>query len=208
MADLQFKVDLKPYRKGMSYIQKNQVPFAASLALTEAAGHVGLSWQDEMRKRVDRPTPFTVGAVTVIPARKTRLVATVLVKEKAAEYLQPFVDGGKHFLGGKRALLAPKNVPLNAYGNLPRNKIKALKAAGAFSGAIKLRSGETVSGIWQRVKAGPGAAGRHLKLLVRFAEPQEVKQRLRFYDRANDVAFKAFAAAFPKAFARAMATLR
>lgn len=206
--EAQLKVDLSGLTKGMNEVQRKQLPFAMAMTLTEVAGHVGLGWQDEMKAGLDRPTPFTLNAVAVMPARKTRLISTVLIKDIAAEYLAPFVDGGVHALGRKRAILAPKNVGLNQYGNLPRTKVATLKGKpGVYVGPLKLRSGAVVSGVWQRPTAkrnGP----THLKLLVRFADPLPVEQHLPLKERALTDVARAFGPAFAKNFNHAMATAR
>lgn len=214
MMELGVKVDLSGYRRGMKDVFKKQAPFARATALTITAGHVAKGWQDAMKTGLDRPTPFTIGAVTVRAARKTNLVATVYLKDIAAQYIEPFVDGGPHFLGGKKALLTPKGVATNQYGNLPKGKIASLKGKpGVYVGAIKLRSGQTVSGVWQR-QAGKGKGrakvqgGAALKLLIRFSDPQPVKQKLPLFERAEAIVLKTYPEAFALAFNHAVATAK
>lgn len=213
----EIKTDLKAFTKGMADVAKRQIPFAMANALTATAGRVGLDWQDEMRTHLDRPTPFTQNSVAVNGARKSNLVATVRIKDIAAAYLEPFVVGGPHFLGAKKGLLTPKNVPLNAYGNLSKGKLAALKAKpGVFVGQIRLKSGQVVNGVWQRdlvakrkamrTKAPALAGATALKLLIRFTDPQPVKQHLAFYARAEASVRKHFDAEFAKAFAQAQRT--
>lgn len=231
--ELDIQVDLRGLKKGMSSIFKKQLPFATAQALTMTAGAVGVAWQQEMRSKLDRPTPFTLNSVAVLPARKSNLVATVLLKDVAAAYLEPFVDGGPHALGGKKGMLTPKAVPLNQYGNLSRRKIAALKAdKDVFVGPVRLKSGMVVSGVWkrgqrgERRKGGYGTKGSHniknneamglkgynnrttLKLLVRFTDPEPVRQRLDFKGRAEAAVRKTFEPNFTKAFAAAMASAR
>lgn len=215
--DVAFRVDTSGVKAGLDDFAKKQLPFATALALTSTAGYVGQGWQDEMRDVLDRPTPFTVGAVAVIPARKTTLIATVYIKAVAAEYLAPFVFGGVHFLGQKRGLLTPKAVPLNAYGNLSRNKLAQLKnRKNVHIGAVRLRSGQVVNGVWQRgtpaarkrlARAG-GDGGGTLKLLIRFSDPQRVTQRLDFAGRAEIAVRTHFVEELGKGLARAMASAK
>lgn len=206
--ELAARVDLPLLRKGLKDVQRKQIPFATSLALTSTAGHAAVGWQDEMRAVLDRPTPFTLGAVAVRPARKTRLIATVYLKDVAAAYLEPYLEGGPHFLGGKRGLLTPKNVPLNAYGNLTRGKLAQLKGRqGVYLGGVKLRSGQVVHGAWQRL-GGRAKGGHHLKLLIRFSDPLAVTQRLDFVEPTKRAIAEHFNDEFAKAFNHAMATAR
>lgn len=205
---IEIRTDVKTWARGMDAWRKKQIPFALSLALTSTAGRVGQAWQAEMRQDLDRPTPFTLNSVRVIGARKTRLISTIFVMDKAGAYLEPFVVGGRHFLGAKKGLLNPKNVPLNAYGNLTKGKLKSLKAkAGVFVGPVKLRSGQVVNGVWQR-RGGKGqpSGPRGLQLLIRFTDPQEVKQRLRFAEVAEKTVRAHFEAEFAKALKHALAT--
>ncbi len=71
----------------------------------------------------------------------------------AATYLEPFEEGGIHKLNSS-ALLNPKNIKLNKYGNLPRNKLSSLKNKdNVFVGELSTRYGKGVNGVWQRKKA-------------------------------------------------------
>lgn len=215
MMQPEFRVDMSQLGKGLNEFARRQLPFAASLALTATAGEVGVAWQDEMESVLDRPTPFTVKSVAVRPARKSDLRATVYIRDIAAEYLEPFVDGGPHFLGKKQGILAPKAVGLNAYGNLPRNKVASLKGkSNVYVGRVQLKNGREISGVWQRPtqaarkRVGKTGGAAPLKLLIRFSDPLPVTQRLRFYERAEATVARAFASHLGPALARAMASAR
>jgi hypothetical protein len=206
--DLELRVDAKPMVKAFRKIRADQLPFAQSLALTMTAGDVGLEWQDVFVKELDRPTPFTVNSVAVIPARKSRLVARVLVKDIAAQYLEPLVDGGPHFLGKKQGLLGPRDVKLNAYGNLSRGKLASLKRKkGVYVGPIKTKGGQVVNGVWERRPAKKGLPA-HLKLVIRFADPLPVENRLDLITPTRRVVLGRFPLNFAKAFNHAIATMR
>lgn len=210
-----FSVDVRPLTKGFSDLKRKQLPYATALALTATAGHIGVAWQDEMLDVLDRPTPFTLKSVGVRGARKTRLIASVFVKDIASEYLAPYVFGGLHSLGKKKGLLTPIGVPVNAYGNLPRNKLAQLKnRSGVHVGAVKLRSGQVVNGVWKRpTNAARRRAGRQggsaaLKLLIRFDDPQPVTQHLDFRGRAEAAIRAHFVPEFSRALAKALATAK
>jgi hypothetical protein len=85
----------------------------------------------------------------------------VQARKIAAQYLAPYVYGEDRFLGGKKAMLVPRDVGLNQFGNLPRNKLKTLKGKpNIFVGTIKFKkSGKTISGIWQRPDNGLRRSG-------------------------------------------------
>lgn len=210
----EFRVDMSGLAKGLNEVARKQFPFAMSLALTATAGEIGLAWQDEMASELDNPTPFTLKSVAVRPARKSNLSATVFIRDIAAEYLEPFVDGGPHFLGSKRGLLTPKNVAVNQYGNLTRNKLSSLKGrANVYIGKVRTKGGDEISGVWQRptaaaIRRAPKGSSPGLKLLIRFSDPLPVKQHLRFYERAEALVAKAFTAHFAEALERALATAK
>ncbi|MCW6612354.1 hypothetical protein NFB55_17380, partial [Yersinia ruckeri] len=122
---------------------KKQIPFAAAQALTSVARQIAAAQKVGMQRNLDNPTPFTVNSVGSFGARKDRLQARVFVRDIAAGYLEPFEFGGVHKLNGK-ALLNPKNLKLNKYGNLTRNKMSQLKAKdNVFVGDV-----DGVNGVW------------------------------------------------------------
>ena len=74
-------------------------------------------------------------------ARKDDLTAIVFVKPIAARYLLPYEEGGDHVLPG-RALLNPKDIKLNANGQLPRGILARLKARpDIFIGPVQTKTG-------------------------------------------------------------------
>ncbi|ATW30290.1 hypothetical protein BJP41_08160 [Candidatus Williamhamiltonella defendens] len=127
---------------------KKQIPFATARALTSTARKIQEAQKDNLQSRLDNPTPFTVHSVASTAARKTKLNAKVLIRPTAAEYLAPEEFGGTRHLGGK-ALLNPKGVRLNKYGNLPKGKLSGLEA----NPNVFARSVDGASGFWQRKKS-------------------------------------------------------
>ena len=140
---------------------------------------------------------FTLRGIGYTPASKTSLTATVFIRETQAKYLDLQVTGGTEY-PKHRALLKPAAVPLNQYGNLPRNKVKQLLARkDVFSGRVR-----GVGGIWQRVGM------RQLKLLVAYKSEQVVKPRLDFYGIGKRVVARRFEPNFNAALRLALATAR
>lgn len=176
---------------------RKQIPFAIAQAMTSVVRKIEDAQKVAMQRSLDNPTPFTVKSVKSRGARKSDLKAKVFVMNTAAAYLEPFEIGGVHKLNGS-ALLNPKDIKLNKYGNLPRNKMSALKSKeNTFIGDI---SG--VNGVWQRKKAKKGKKGRKRlqrstngtrrdkkkqpmpKLLIRFGDALPVEPVLGYQDRA------------------------
>ena len=218
--------NLNQVTRGLNDLAQKQLPFATALALTSLAKIVRDEETDNIARTFASPTPFTLKSVGVTAARKTRLQSTVFVKDIAAAYLEPYEFGGVHHLNG-RALLNPKGVLLNQYGNLPRNALAKLKSQpDVFVGSVTFKkSGQTVSGVWRRPPAGPqvvtnqrgpkgrksnvvGGARAGLKLLIRFGDALPVREHLDYRARARRVIEQNFNREFALAIAKAIATAR
>lgn len=193
---------------------RKQIPFATALAMTAVVRKIEDAQKVAMQRNLDNPKPFTVKSVKSRGARKSDLKAKVFVMNTAAAYLEPFEVGGVHKLNGS-ALLNPKDIKLNKYGNLPRNKLSSLKSKeNTFIGDIG-----GVNGVWQRKKAKKGKKGRNRlqrspngtrrdrkkqpmpKLLIRFGDALPVEPVLGYQDRA----MKMTQALLPQEINRAMA---
>lgn len=176
---------------------RKQIPFATAQAMTSVVRKIEGAQKVAMQRHLDNPTPFTVKSVKSRGARKSDLKAKVFVMNTAAAYLEPFEIGGVHKLNGS-ALLNPKAIKLNKYGNLPRNKLSSLKSKeNTFIGDVG-----DINGVWQRKKAKKGKKGRKRlqrspngtrrdkkkqpmpKLLIRFGDALPVEPVLGYQDRA------------------------
>ncbi|EOV9071111.1 hypothetical protein F3L16_06430 [Morganella morganii subsp. morganii] len=202
-------------------ILRKQIPFATAQAMTAVARKIEGAQKVAMQRNLDNPTPFTVKSVKSRGARKSDLKAKVFVMNTAAAYLEPFEIGGVHKLNGS-ALLNPKDIKLNKYGNLPRNKMPALKSKeNTFIGDIG-----GVNGVWQRKKAKKGKKGRKRlqrspngtrrdkkkqpmpKLLIRFGDALPVEPVLGYQDRAMKMTQALLPQEINRAIAEAIRTAR
>jgi hypothetical protein len=142
------------------------------------------------------------------------------MKDITAKYLAPYESGGVHVLPSK-ALLNPKDIKLDQYGQLPKSTLARLKARpDIFIGPVTTKAG-IVNGVWQRstspnakvkgrggrVLRGANKTGR-LKLLIRFGDALPVRKQLRFGLTAKRIVDAKLAPAFAEAMARAEATAR
>ncbi|XTZ39562.1 hypothetical protein ACQYRI_06095 [Salmonella enterica] len=203
--------ELKTLSSQLRKLQK-QIPFATAQALTAVARKIEAAERTALQRHLDNPTPFTVKSVGSRGARKDSLTATVFVRYTAAAYLEPFEFGGQHKLNGS-ALLNPKDIKLNKFGNLSRNKLSQLKAKpNVFIGDVG-----GVNGVWQRKKprgqknkkrAKRSTNGTRRdrvkqptpKLLIRFGDALPVTPVLGYMERANTMA----KALMPKGLSRAI----
>ncbi|WP_311968904.1 hypothetical protein [Pseudomonas baltica] len=132
-------------------IELRQIPFATVLALTETAKLVKARLEDEMRSVFDRPTPYTMNSLRLIPATKQRMEARVWIKDEAdgaqpaTKWLTPEVYGGPRNNKRSEALLRSRGIlsegkflvpgrgaALDSYGNIGRGQLqKILSGLGA-----------------------------------------------------------------------------
>ncbi|TPG62568.1 hypothetical protein [Ewingella americana] len=200
---------------------KKQIPFATAQALTSVARQIAAAEKTAFQRKLENPTPFTVNSVGFVGSRRDNLTAKVYVRDIAAGYLEPFEFGGVHKLNGQ-ALLNPKDIKLNKYGNLTRNKLSQLKAKpDVFIGDI-----DGINGVWQRVKKKKGKKGKKRqkrsangthrvrekapmpKLLIRFGDALPVKPTLGYMDRAEKMAAALMPGALSKAINEALKTAK
>lgn len=212
--------DLRDLSRQLEAIKK-QIPFAMARAMTSTVQQIRDAEKLALQRRLDNPTPFTVNSVRAAAATKNNLVARVFVMDTAAAYLDPFEVGGSHKLNGQ-ALLNPKNIKLNKFGNLSRNKLAQLKAKpNVFIGDV-----DGVNAVWQRRKPLKGRKGkkrkkrspngthrprakqRAPKLLIRFGDALPVQPVLGYMARANTMAKALLPQEITKALAEAMRTAK
>ncbi|EIP0506865.1 hypothetical protein LRN96_000807 [Escherichia coli] len=210
---------LKDLSNQLKQLQK-QIPFATAQAMTKVVRQIELAQKTAFERHLESPTPFTVKSVGSVAARKNNLTAKVFVRDTAAGYLEPFEFGGEHKLSGS-SLLNPKNIKLNKYGNLPRNKLSQLKAKpNTFIGDVG-----GVNAVWQRrklktkkgkkrAKRSPNGTRRDKvkqrapKLLIRFGDALPVQPSLGYMDRANTMANALLPSALNQAIADALRTAK
>lgn len=208
MPGISVKSNIEEVLRWNDRFVRDQVPYAASVALNKTAFDVREAEIENLFKVFDGVTPFTKGGMRYEKATKRYLVASVYVEpDVRQDYLLPYEIGGRHFLGTKRALIEPKAARVNQYGNLPRNALRNAKAKpGVFVGTVKTAKG-SVGGVWQRTPARRGNPGG-LKLLMRFTDPLPVKEHLNFQGVAFARASAVFTAHFEAAMVQAIATAR
>ncbi len=209
---------LKDLSKQLNTLQK-QMPFAMAQAMTKVVRQIEAAQKTAFERHLDNPTPFTVKSVGSVAARKNSLRAKVFVRDTAAGYLEPFEFGGEHKLNGS-ALLNPKDIKLNRFGNLPRNKLSQLKAKpNTFIGDVG-----GVNAVWQRRKPmkakkkrakrsangtrRPKRKQRSPKLLIRFGEALPATPVLGYMERSRAMASGLLPGAISAAIAEAIRTAK
>lgn len=140
--------------------------YAQAVALTKTAKQLETASNASTETAFDKPVAFTKRSAAIRPAVKSRLIATVFIKDIQAAYLEKQETGGRR-LPKRRYIPVPSATRRNANGNMPRGHIKALVNSGnTFQGTVR-----GVTGIWQRLP------GRRLALLVNYALTADYDKR-------------------------------
>ncbi|WP_419900704.1 hypothetical protein [Roseomonas sp. USHLN139] len=181
-------------------VQRNQVPFATAKALTSVAQLGANAIRRDLPSIFDRPTPFTMRGPAFQPATKSSLTARVFIRATQAEYLTLQETGGTR-QPKKTAIVMPRAIRRNQYGNMAARALQQLKASkrkDIFVG-----------------KAPSGQGGFYLKLpddklrpLVTFISQARYKPRFQFRARVAKVVKASMGPAFAEELARAIATAR
>ena len=137
--------DLNPLIRSLD-LRRDQVPYAAKLALDATAKATKAAEIEEMKRVFDRPTPYTLNAIFTKNATKQNLEARVWLKDTSTtfggdHYLTPQIVGGTRQVKRfeqmlRQVLVVPQDfvaVPGNAakldeYGNISRGQIQQLLA--------------------------------------------------------------------------------
>jgi hypothetical protein len=216
--------DLRRVTRSLGQLAEKQIPFATATGLNDLGKMVKVAEVAEVKKELPTSKPFTLNSVRQVRANKGRQQTEIYLGDIAAKYLGPYITRGRHYLNS-RALLNPKTVDLDQYGNIPRRKLAALKASkDVFFGTIHFKNGTSISGVWMRgkVAAGPPASAHgkkkvmpavvaqrsKLTLLVRFGDALPVRQHIDWEGTAQRIVTANFNRVFGRAMAKAIATAR
>jgi len=199
---MKVETNIKDIVKGLSDFEKKQLPYATSKALNDTAFQVKDALVAQMKQKLNNPTPFTLRAVKVKKATKKSLYAEIFISDAQAEYLKRVYYGGTKY-PKKKALVTPtKDLKLNKYGNITRNKVKTvLNSKNYFSGTVKGKGG-TRSGIFRKYKTG------RIKQIIMWQQKREDKKILEFDKVVKGVAESNIDDNFQRALQYAISTAR
>ena len=214
-AKLGFNVqsNVKAFNRSLTNIQKQQLPFAISLALNETAGDVAQTQKKQASEVFDRPTPFFIRGIAGKKgfkgkrATKRKLVATVIPGytksglggpgKRVNDAMRLQSEGGTRRPGNKIPI-ATEHLRVNKYGNLRRNQVKnTLAKANTFSAG---RAEGVKPGIYQRDRDGS------LKILISYNQSAVYKKKFPFHEIGRGVGRSKFDRNLSKAMKRAIKT--
>ena len=164
MASIQLNIDTSGLNKAQLWLAQiqNQMPFAASKALNEAAKQAAKDLNQSTNQYFDRPTRFTKNAYRVSKfSNKRDLVAELSPRPIQERYLLPSIRGGirPQRPSERRLRLSPAYRPgpdarLNASGNMSKPAIiKALKGGPEWF-TLAEKKGKLQPGIYRRRGSG------------------------------------------------------
>ena len=182
MAGIQVSIDASGINKAQAWLAQiqEQLPYAASRALNDAAKQMAADLNKSTASYFDRPTRFTQNAYSVSSrSSKTNLVAEIRPKPIQERYLLPSIRGGvrpqrpsERRLGGASPAWRPgRDARLNASGNMSKAAVvKAIKGGpGLFT--LRDRKGKLRPGVYQRMK------GKGIKSVLLFNELPNIPKR-------------------------------
>lgn len=129
--------------RSLNNLKTSQLPFAAANALTQAAHKVREAERVEMQRVFDRPTPFTLNAFQVVPARKNNLVAEVRYKDvmpyTGKHFLEVQAEGGPRPMTGFERLLSRADIGAGDFAGVIPARTATRDAYGNWSGGERQR---------------------------------------------------------------------
>jgi len=201
------KADLDNLKRNLTRLERDQVPFAASLAINNLASDVANAITAQMDRYLDNPTPFTEKAYQMRPgtfrgqrASKRDLVAVVEPAKIQGEYLKYQIVGGTR-LPKQTAILVPtRKAPLNKYGNLPKGRRKAMISGekGFFSAG---KREDKTPGIYKSLR-------KTIQPMAFYVDQATYKPIFPIDKIAGGVIRNRFARRFQEALKRALSTAR
>jgi hypothetical protein len=207
---ISIKANLHLLTENLQKLEK-QIDFIAAKALSDIAIDVQKATTRQLKKDLISPTPFTQRAIRYKRASKRNLQSMIYIARIQSEYLKFQIVGGSK-RPKNRAIVIPKNIRLNKYGNMPRRKVQMLLAKhDTFSGTVK-----GIAGIWQRgVRSKKGRFSttkvkrrNNVKLLAAYEPATQYNPHFNYYERARLTASKVIKLRINDAIRYAIATSR
>jgi len=194
---INIKSNVKEIKKGLTSVQKKQIPFATSRALN-LTGVLVLKGLGSKANRTfaGGATPSTMRALkppkgmkgtkpNIRFSTKRELTTSVYLPEWAAKYLKYQIDGGLRSISGKGTGVPTPNKRLNKFGNIPGRKGatkdpgKLIKGKNQFIATIK-----GIDGVWERY----GRKGSNVRLLIAFEKNVNYRKKFTYYETATHMA--------------------
>jgi len=222
---IKITTDLSELTKAQRFIgaYRNQLPFAASVALNQTARQVQLAMKQQTTKSFDKPVPFTKNAFRYNKSTKVNLTAEVFPAEDRP-YLNTQIFGGqrlwKTYEGLIRGLardtgnplpssrkIVPTQIARNAAGNPKRRLFGEIQSRLSTSdrGGFMIgtpRGGNRMPGVYRRSR------GRLVPYFLAVPNEPTYRPRFPFEKLGNDTVRRIYPTELSKALDRAIASAR
>lgn len=197
-------VDLSGWNRLRGRAEK-QVRFAMAVSLTRTGQDCVDEVKSKMPRIFDRPKPYTVNSMGRTRATKQKLVSTVFVKDRQAEYLKEQETGGQQTpTRGKPLFAKPAEINPDKYGNIPRRVFNNLGKAGSKFFVAGASDG-LPPGIYQRKGGKKNPTRVFVAALLRIRRYRPI---FKFADRVQRHARKRMRFHFPREMRKALASAR
>lgn len=181
---VEIRINTDEIAKQLRWYQREQLPFATSLALNAVANDVAADVTASMDTELNRPTPFTKMAFMTKTGKfkgkrssKRDLRVSIIADKVQAEYLLFQVEGGVR-KPKKQAILVPTlKAPKDKYGNISR----ATRRRYAQPTGTLFHAGERENkqpGVYKRTRRSAA------EMLAAYELQTEYKPRLKIYETA------------------------
>jgi len=215
--DFDVRGNIKEFTRSLNRLQKEQLPFAVSLALNETADDVSQVQRKQAERLFDRPTPFVLNGLSTTRgkfrgkrATKRRLIASIIpgsarggldaAGNRIQDLLKLQIEGGTRTPKGRAIVVPTKLAKTNKYGNL-RNK-QVARLAGQKTTFSAGQAEGMKPGLYRRQGKGKAI------MLVAYEPVANYRQRFPFYRIGEGVVGSKLRRNLDKAMARAMRTRR
>ena len=198
--DIKIETNINRVVKKLNVIERQQIPFAASVAINETLGMGRTKGKGldgvlgrEMIKRLDRPMTRTTKAFFRKAANKKKLDGTLGFFDWASDFMKFLVFGGTRATGKNIPIPFKQNARLNQFGNIVGKKSGLIKKKSQFFGNLG-----GVEGVFEKSKNESRP-----RLIIGFKKSVNYKPIFPFYEIAgryiNFTLPKKFDAALKKA---------
>jgi hypothetical protein len=205
------RTNVKEVTKGLTKLQRKQIPFATSVALNKTGQLVLVGLQRTAQKTFEGgATPSTLRALkppkglkgkrhNIIFSTKKDLRTIIFLPDWAANYLKYQIDGGVRPTGNSGTGVPTRNKKVNKYGNIPGRKSGLVKSNKQFISTIK-----GIDGVWERY----GTKGRNVRLLIAFEKNPKYRKKFTYFETATKMAKIHFSRKLKLSLAQALRTAR
>lgn len=197
------KDNIAEVEKRLTRIEREQLPFATSLALNRTAANQMLTERRNMAAQMVGPVKWTLGSLRFSKSTKYNLAASVYVLDRAVDYL-------KYTVRTRRK--APRNETLMVPVGLPRlqgkGRVLNKKLARSYRGQLLAKPDHfegqvrTTRGIFQRLPQ------QGIRLVVLYISQADYQKTWRFYENVSKGAAREFPGQFRLALGYALGTSR